>query len=154
MFSKRLHYKFYNNRHANASFVKKWCIKSRLWNSIESSVGILRIRKCDNMRYFHRKKVCTHHVSQGRPLLNSNLFGSEKLEQIFFHEFFAWTRLNKPLASHKTIYEHKDLDIWFSTNRTFDPSWRFFTFGQLRGLRRPLNCPQILITSLEHLKRI
>jgi hypothetical protein len=60
-------------------------------------------------------------VSQGRPPLNSNLFRSEKLEQ-YFHEFFVWTRLNKPLASHKNIYGHKDLDIGISTNRTFEPS--------------------------------
>jgi hypothetical protein len=75
------------------------------------------------MRYFHRKKFAPiRFVSQGRPSLNSNLFRSEKLEQIFFHKFFAWTRLNKPLASHKTIYGHKDLDIWFSTDRISDPS--------------------------------
>jgi hypothetical protein len=42
----------------------------------------------------------------------------------------------------------------FSTNRTFDPSLRFFTFGRLRGLRKPLNWSQILVTSFEHLKRI
>jgi hypothetical protein len=90
-------------------------------------------------------------VSQGRPSVNSNLFRSEKLEQIFFHEFFAWIS-SKSLASHKYIYEHKDLDTWFSTNRTFDPSWRFVTFDRLRGLRRPLNCSQILVHSFEHFK--
>jgi hypothetical protein len=54
------------NRHANAPFVKKWCIKSRLWRSIESSVGVLRFKKCNNMRYFHRKKVCTHPICKSR----------------------------------------------------------------------------------------
>jgi hypothetical protein len=53
-------------RHANAPFVKKWCIKYRLWHSIESLVGVLRIRKCNNMRYFHRKKVCTHPICETR----------------------------------------------------------------------------------------
>ncbi len=107
------------------------------------------------MRYFHRKKFAPiHGGGGGRPAEPFKLFRSKKVEQIFFHEFFAWTRLNKPLASQKTIYEHKDLAIWFSTNWTFDPSWRFFTFGRLRGLRRPLNCPQILFISFEHLTKI
>ncbi len=28
-----------------------------------------------------------------------------------FYEFFEWTRLNYTIASHKTIYGHKDLAI-------------------------------------------
>jgi hypothetical protein len=59
-------------------------------------------------------------VRQGRQKLKFELIWSEKLEQIFFLKFFAWTRLNEPLASQKTIYGYKDLEIWFSTNRTFD----------------------------------
>ncbi len=54
------------NRHANALLVKKWCIKSGLWHSIESSIGVLRLRKCNKMRYFLRKKVCTHHGCKTR----------------------------------------------------------------------------------------
>jgi hypothetical protein len=50
-------------------------------------------------------------VRQGQEKLKFKLFRSEKLDQIFFHEFFAWTRLNEPLASQKTIYGHKYLEI-------------------------------------------
>jgi hypothetical protein len=31
--------------------------KARLWRSLESPVGVLRVKKCDKMRYFHIKKV-------------------------------------------------------------------------------------------------
>ncbi len=151
------YYYFYcNNRHANAPFVKKWCIKSSLWHSIESSVEFLRIKKCDNMTCFHRKKVCTHPICKSRStIIKFRIFSIRKTgTNFFFHKFFAWTRLSKPLASHKTVYSYKDLDIWFFTNRTFDPSWRFFTFGRLRGIRKPLNCSQIMFTSLEHLEKI
>ncbi len=107
------------------------------------------------MRYFHRKKVSIHPICKTRSVaINIQIISIRKAgTNFFFHEFFAWTRLNKPLASHKTIYGHKDFAIWFSTNQTFDPSWRFFTFGRLRGLRRLLNCPQILFTSFEYLKK-
>jgi hypothetical protein len=50
-------------------------------------------------------------VRQGRQKLKFELIWSEKLKQIFFLEFFAWTRLNEPLASLKTIHGHKDLEI-------------------------------------------
>jgi hypothetical protein len=83
-----------NIRHANALLVKKWCIKSGLWHSIES-----RIRKCNKMRYFLRKKVCTHHGCNTRSAkikIRINLI--RKTETNFFSWVFCMDTFKRTLS--------------------------------------------------------
>ncbi len=56
----------YFSRHASFPIVPKLMKKVRSWRSLESLVGVLRLRKCDKMRYFHRKKVCAHLICKTR----------------------------------------------------------------------------------------
>ncbi len=53
-------------RHTNFSIVPKLMKKVRSWRSLESSVGVLRLRKFDKIRYFHRKTVCAHLICKTR----------------------------------------------------------------------------------------
>jgi hypothetical protein len=46
--------------------MKSGVSKSRPWRSLESSVEILRLRKCDKIRNFHRKKVRTPSICERR----------------------------------------------------------------------------------------
>jgi hypothetical protein len=55
-----------SNRHASFPIVPRVMKKARSWRSIESSVGVLRLRKCDKIRNFHRKKVCAHPICKTR----------------------------------------------------------------------------------------
>ncbi len=48
-----------SNRPVTAALYKKGVSKSRQWRSLESSVIVLRLRKCDNIGNFHRNKVRT-----------------------------------------------------------------------------------------------
>ncbi len=50
---------FINIRPVTAALYKKGVSKPRQWRSLESSVIVLRLRKCDKIRNFHRKKVST-----------------------------------------------------------------------------------------------
>jgi hypothetical protein len=52
-------FSFINNRPVTAALYKKGVSKPRQWRSLESSVIVLRLRKCDNIGNFHRKKVRT-----------------------------------------------------------------------------------------------
>jgi hypothetical protein len=51
---------FFNfNRPVTAALYKKGVTKFRQWRSLESSVIVLRLKKCDNIGNFYRKKVRT-----------------------------------------------------------------------------------------------
>ncbi len=62
-----------NSRPVTAALYKKRVSKSRPWRSLESSVGVLRLRKCNKMRYFHRKKVHTPSNSDTRSAITKFL---------------------------------------------------------------------------------
>jgi hypothetical protein len=65
---------------------KKEDINNRHASRIKTNIS--RLKKCDKMRYFHRKKfVPVRFVRQGRPPSKSELTRSKKLEQIFFMIF-------------------------------------------------------------------
>jgi hypothetical protein len=121
-------------RHANPSLIKSDVLKSRQWHGLESSVGVLRLRNCDKKRYFLRKKACTHPICEARSAaIKIQLISIRKAEIIFFFAIF----LNGHVETNQQLPIKIYMDIrisryWFSTNQTFDFSWRFFTFGRLR----------------------
>ncbi len=52
--------KFMNkSRPVTTALYKKGVSKPRQWRSLGSSVIVLRLKKCDNIGNFHRKKVST-----------------------------------------------------------------------------------------------
>ncbi len=70
------------NTHASFSIVPRVMKKARSWRSLESSVGVLRLRKCYKIRKFHRIKCArTRFIRQGRPSLNFNNIPSKNHEK-------------------------------------------------------------------------
>jgi hypothetical protein len=65
--------KHIRNRTVTAALYKKGVSKSRPWRSLESSVGVLRLRKCNKIGYFHRKKVHTSSNSDTRSAITKFL---------------------------------------------------------------------------------
>jgi hypothetical protein len=61
------------NRHASFSIVPRVMKKARSWRSLESSVRVLRLRKCDKIRNFHRKQVCAHPICKTKSLNFKNI---------------------------------------------------------------------------------
>jgi hypothetical protein len=69
-------------RHASFPIEPRVMKKARSWRRLESSVGVLILRKFDKIRNFHRKKFARiRFVRQGRPSLNFKNIPSKNHEK-------------------------------------------------------------------------
>ncbi len=72
----------HDSRHASFSIVPRVMKKARSWRRLESSVGVLGLRKCDKIRNFHRKKVCAPSESERRSaIIKFCLFHAKSYEK-------------------------------------------------------------------------
>jgi hypothetical protein len=67
------------SRHASFPIVPRVMKKARSWRSLESSIGVLRLRKCDKIRNFHRKQMCAHPICKTKSaIIKFQKYSSQK----------------------------------------------------------------------------